>query len=132
MSISVCDRRFAVDSTAMARLAGNILRRESARMWSVDIVYCRDRDIMPLNRKFKGHRQSTDVLAFDLRDNESYLGEIYVNLQMARRQARENRVSYNEEVKRLTIHGILHLLGYRDNTLKNRAAMWARQESYLK
>ncbi len=115
----------------MARVAQSILRRESAQKWAIDIIYCRDRDILPLNREFKGHRRSTDVLSFDLRDKDSYLGEIYVNLQMARRQARENRVPYNEEVKRLTIHGILHLLGYRDDTLNNRAAMWARQESYL-
>jgi probable rRNA maturation factor len=72
-------------------------------------------------------------MAFNLSDNEmpDYLGEVYVNLQMARRQARENNVSYFEEVKRLTIHGVLHLLGYRDETKINRRKMWNQQESYL-
>jgi probable rRNA maturation factor len=133
MAISVTDKRFVINTRAMASLVKNVLKGEAAPARSLDITYCRDRDIKPLNRRFKGHRGSTDVLAFDLRgpEEDSYLGEVYVNLQMAKRQARENHVSYNEEVKRLTVHGILHLLGYRDDTPENRSRMWARQESYL-
>jgi probable rRNA maturation factor len=134
MTISVTDKRFAVNKRAMATLVNCVLKRESSSSSSLDVIYCRDCDIMPLNRRFKRRRGSTDVLAFDLRDPDqrSYLGEVYVNLQMARRQARENRVLYIEEVKRLTVHGILHLLGYRDDTPENRLWMWARQESYLR
>ncbi len=134
MTVSVTDKRFTLNKRAMASLIKSVLKREAAAERSLDIIYCRDRDITPLNRRFKGNRGSTDVLAFDLRgpDEDSYLGEIYVNLQMAKRQARENHISYNEEVKRLTVHGILHLLGYRDDTPENRLRMWARQESYLK
>ena len=47
-------------------LVKNILKRESASDWSLDIIYCRDSDIIPLNRRFKKHSGSTDVLAFDL------------------------------------------------------------------
>jgi probable rRNA maturation factor len=72
-------------------------------------------------------------LAFELSDADDslYLGEVYVNLQMARRQARAFDVPYPEEVKRLTIHGVLHLLGFDDDTAFSRSRMWARQEGYL-
>ena len=116
----------------MTALVKDILKREAASDWLIDIIYCRDSDIIPLNRRFKGHFRSTDVLAFDLREPGALSGEVYVNLQMARRQARENCVSYIEEVKRLTVHGVLHLLGYRDDAPKKRSLMWSRQESYLK
>ncbi|OGC93793.1 MAG: rRNA maturation RNase YbeY [candidate division Zixibacteria bacterium RBG_16_53_22] len=109
------------------------MRGERAGGNDIDIVYCRDREITALNREFKGRNETTDVLAFNLSDggSDNYLGEIYVNLQMARRQARLFRVSYSQEVKRLTIHGVLHLLGFRDDTKASRARMWACQENYL-
>jgi probable rRNA maturation factor len=134
MNISLTDQRYSIDKKAMISLIKEIVKRENARAISLEVVYCRDCDMIPLNRRFKGHRGSTDVLAFDLRDpgEKSCMGEVYVNLQMAKRQALENKVTYNEEVRRLTIHGVLHLLGYRDDTPKNRSRMWARQESYLK
>jgi probable rRNA maturation factor len=59
------------------------------------------------------------------------MGEVYVNLQQARRQAGDHSRPYIEEVKRLTVHGILHLLGYRDRRATDRRKMWARQEGYL-
>jgi probable rRNA maturation factor len=133
VTIILTDNRFALDKKNMTALVKKILLREKASQWSLDIIYCRDSEIIPLNLRFKGKSRSTDVLAFNLDDpgQKIHLGEIYVNLQMARRQARDNRVTYLEEVKRLTIHGVLHLLGYRDDTPENRARMWARQESYL-
>jgi probable rRNA maturation factor len=131
VSINLTDRRFSVNSKAINSLVKHILSNENRTGWSLDIIYCRDRDIMPLNLRFKSKKRSTDVLAFDLREPGRNTGEIYVNLEMARRQAAENHVSYNEEVKRLTIHGVLHLLGYRDDTPGTRTKMWGRQESYL-
>jgi probable rRNA maturation factor len=89
--------------------------------------------IADLNRRFKFKDGVTDVLAFNLDDQIDYavMGEIYIDLQQARRQAAENKVSFMEEVTRLTIHGVLHLLGYRDDTTGRRKKMWALQEKYL-
>lgn len=131
IGITQVDKRYKINIRHITALIGKVLRNESASDRIIDIIYCRDRDIIPLNLRFKGKNRSTDVLAFDLSEGK-YLGEIYVNLEIAHRQAIENKVSYIEEVNRLTIHGVLHLLGYRDNTPANKAKMWARQESYLK
>jgi probable rRNA maturation factor len=111
VSIILSDRRFKISGPSLSKLVKKVLRRESAFTRSINLVFCRDRDIIGLNREFKSKDNSTDVLAFDLSDsdNANFLGEIYINLQMARRQAVENRIPYNEEVKRLTIHGVLHL-----------------------
>jgi probable rRNA maturation factor len=131
ISVTQVDKRFNLDTRHIVSLVNRVLRDESAGDRILDIIYCRDKDIIPLNLRFKGKNRSTDVLAFDLSEGR-YLGEIYVNLEIARRQAKENRVPYKQEVDRLTIHGVLHLLGYRDNTSVNKTKMWSRQESYLK
>jgi len=75
-----------------------------------------------LNRQFRGVERMTDVLSFPqvekltrrsaLSTHEFVLGDIVINVQRAKRQAVENRLTFNEELKRLIIHGLLHLIGY--------------------
>ncbi len=135
MSVSVilADGRFSLDEKALAALAARVLKSESAPGKSINIIYCSDRYIEELNRRFKRKNRTTDVLAFDLTDSvePDFIGEVYVNLQQAKRQANDRRIQYTEEVNRLTIHGILHLLGFRDGRKANRLSMWTRQEGYL-
>jgi len=96
-----------------------------------------DRAIKLLNRTFRGVDKTTDVLSFPQQENYKLqykkgsqlksslrtpnsalrtphfiLGDIVINLQRAKRQAIEQGITLNEELKRLTIHGLLHLLGY--------------------
>jgi len=87
-----------------------------------------------LNYRFKGKKQPTDVLAFDLAERpiKNYIeGEIYVNLQAALRQAEAFKVDYFEEVARLCAHGFLHLSGYDDSKTFKKNKMWQIQERYL-
>jgi len=75
-----------------------------------------------LNRQYRGIDRTTDVLSFPQEDSFSsngsgawadiVLGDIVINLHKAERQAKENGLSLNEELKRLLVHGLLHLLGY--------------------
>ena len=75
-----------------------------------------------LNRQYRGIDKTTDVLSFPQEDNVSFrdlspeseivLGDIVVNLHKAQRQAKENGLTFHEELKRLLVHGLLHLLGY--------------------
>ncbi len=134
VSIQTTDGRLAVDRRGLSALIRKVLSGESASGSKVNIVYCSDSYMKELNARFKGKDATTDVLSFSLENSgePEFLGEVYINLRQARRQAADNKVSYEEEVKRLTIHGVLHLLGYLDNTESNRSDMWIRQESYLK
>ena len=86
-----------------------------------------------LNGRFLHHWYSTDVLSFPVEEigKRSVEGEIYVNLDQARRQAREYDVSIRNEVGRLVIHGILHLLGYDDKRKDERLKMTMRENVYL-
>jgi len=133
VSIMLSDGRFSLNDRSLAILANRILKAERAAGKTINIIYCSDEYIKKLNRRFKGENGSTDVLAFDMceRSEPNFIGEVYINLQQARRQARENHVPYGQEIRRLTIHGILHLLGYRDGDREERSKMWSRQESYL-
>jgi probable rRNA maturation factor len=131
--ILISDGRFNVDKRRLKSLVSMVLEGEASYDKSVNIVYCTDKLIEELNRRFLGKNRTTDVLAFELEEveNKGFLGEIYVNLQQAGRQAKDNNTGYKEEVGRLTVHGVLHLLGYDDLNKTARLRMWKRQESYL-
>ncbi len=95
---------------ALRRIARD--RRVGRR--EVNVVIVGDQDIRRLNRRFLKHDATTDVLAFS--GDGSLLGEIAVSADAARRQARERGVPYVHEVMLLAVHGLLHLVGFDDET----------------
>jgi len=112
----------------------NRLAKEHKAQGELFVVFNNDKQMSSLNYQFKKKNRPTDVLAFNLAENtaNNYIeGEIYVNLQIAKRQAAEYEATYLEEVIRLCLHGFLHLLGYDDLNTNAKKEMWIIQENYL-
>ncbi|MEO0073567.1 MAG: rRNA maturation RNase YbeY [candidate division WOR-3 bacterium] len=86
---------------------------------TINIVLVKDQYILALNRQFLRRNRPTDVLAFPLEEPPSpsrplrarLLGEVYINRDAARRQAKEYQVTLGSELRRLALHGLLHLAG---------------------
>jgi probable rRNA maturation factor len=95
---------------ALRRLVKSVLDAEGCGK-RVNIVLTDDETLEDLNKRFKKRKGPTDVLAFEFEEPD-FLGEVYVSLDRAREQALDYGVSEEEEVERLVLHGLLHLLGY--------------------
>ena len=97
-----------------------------------------DNYIKDLNRKYRGVEEATDVLAFPMQEGEfsglhpHLLGDVVISVERAREQAREFGHRFEEELSLLTIHGLLHLLGYDDFTVRGRKKMEVREKEILK
>ena len=81
------------------------------------IAFISDRKMRELNRDFRGKNLTTDVLSFPFETDEfdtddNFLGDIVISLEQAKRQAMENNLTLELEVKQLILHGVLHLLGH--------------------
>ena len=113
------------------RAIKSVLRGERRSRCAVSVVFTDHEYIRKLNREFLQHNFSTDVIAFPLGSKKKAEGEIYVNLDRARVQARSYQVTFSNEARRLLIHGVLHLLGYRDKTRKEQTKMKEREDYYL-
>jgi probable rRNA maturation factor len=107
------------------------LRGEGVRDAAIGIICLNDRQCRRLNRKHLGHDYATDVISFPLEKSPVLEGEVYVNLDRARQQARDFGVSPLHELARLAIHGTLHLTGCDDRTPSLAARMHAREDRYL-
>ena len=86
------------------------------------IVFVSDYSIKKLNRQFRGKNSATDVLSFPMHaesfeaENQSHLGEVVISAERAAAQAKENGLTFNNEVQQLILHGLLHLCGYDHET----------------
>jgi rRNA maturation RNase YbeY len=74
----------------------------------------------------------TDIITFDYSDSESFLsGEIYISIERVRENALKFKVDFEDELNRVMIHGVLHLLGYKDKKPSEKALMRKKEEACL-
>jgi probable rRNA maturation factor len=126
-----------VKTRSLKFLAEKILIAEDSDT-PVDLILVDDEFMLSLNRKFTGRNKTTDVLSFGMREGKSEsveypnLGDIYVSLDQAQRQSEEYGITFEEELRLLVTHGLLHLLGY-DHQNKNQTSVMRKKEKhYLK
>jgi probable rRNA maturation factor len=85
-----------------------------------------------MNSEFKGHHYNTDILTFDLSENECELtGDVYISLKQVKKNAKRYRVSLREELNRVLIHGFLHLSGFNDETKNEKKEIRRQEDKYL-
>jgi probable rRNA maturation factor len=124
-------RKLPCPRSQLLRIARLIYDSEAIDMENQTIVIlCSDYRIRKLNRRFRDVDRATDVLSFNYYEPD-LLGEIYISAHRARIQAKRYGVSYTEEVRRLYIHGMLHLLGYDHEMEADARRMRQKEEYYL-
>lgn len=133
MDVSIENQSGApVESPVLELLAKFVLTREAAGRDSEVSIAMVDKDAMrALNLKFRAVDTPTDVLAFDLGDGGEFSGEVVISPQVAAEQAVEAGISESEEVQRLLVHGLLHLLGYSHELDEDADNMFDKQEMLM-
>ena len=129
--------RISVARARVARVAERVLRAERVRHARLSIAFVTEREIARLNWGHLRHRGPTDVISFRFAAgarNEPVTGDVYIAPGVARRNAAAHRTGVREEILRLVIHGVLHVLGHEHPTDDSRmhSPMWQRQERLLR
>ena len=130
--VNVGGRFPGLPAPVVRRAVQTVLRGERRRA-VVSVTFLGPTSMRRLNRKHKKHDRPTDVLSFALAMPDGRLaGDIYVCRAVAAVQAKEAGVGLREELVRLVVHGVLHVLGH-DHPDRNRerSLMWRRQERYV-
>ncbi|MEX2465731.1 MAG: rRNA maturation RNase YbeY [Gemmatimonadota bacterium] len=123
-----------VDAGVLQRAVVRTVEAEQRDLVEVSLTLLDDAEIQELNHTYLGHDRPTDVIAFALGDLSDLVGDIYLGVEQARRQAAEHGVPLPEELARLAIHGTLHLLGHDhpEGEERYRSPMFERQERILR
>jgi len=102
---------------------------------NLEVIIVSDFTMRRLNKKYRHKDKTTDVLSFAWQEDKKVasdlLGQIYLSWAQIKRQARDYRVSAREELARMLVHGVLHLIGYDHIKAKDEEVMLIRQEKYV-
>lgn len=128
--------RLPLARARVGEIARRVLAAEGVREAMVSITFLGTRAMAALNRKHLGHRGTTDVISFGFSEsarNGPVIGDIYIAPDVARANARRHDAGVREELARLVVHGVLHVLGYdhADDDARVASPMWHRQERLL-
>ena len=116
-------RKIKINTEDFQTFAGRAIEIvPEARGKSATIAFVSDWKMRKLNKTFRGKNATTDVLSFPFEadefetESENNLGDVIISLEQAERQAKENGLNLNAEIKQLILHGVLHLCGYDHET----------------
>ena len=98
---------------------------------NINYIFCSDERELAVNREFLGHDYYTDVITFDYSTGTTLNGDIFISLDTVRSNAEMMGVSFDAELLRIIIHGVLHLTGQGDKTPETKAQMTAKEDKAL-
>ena len=98
---------------------------------NINYIFCSDERELEVNRQFLGHDYYTDIITFDYSTSGTLNGDIFISLETVRSNAEMVGVTFEQELRRILIHGVLHLTGQGDKTPETKAEMTAKEEKAL-
>lgn len=109
------------------------IRKEAFSYSFININICSDKYLLKLNVSALQHDYYTDIITFELNNkNEPIEGDLYISIDRVKENAKTESVHTDEELKRVIIHGVLHLCGYKDKTKKESLIIREKENYYLK
>ncbi len=104
------------------------------KLGQIDYIFCSDEHLLQMNKQYLNHHTLTDIITFDY-SNEltaEVAGEIYISINRVRENAEVFKCTFNDELLRVMIHGVLHLCGFKDKTKNQKQIMRAQEDEAIK
>ena len=101
------------------------------KVGEVAYIFCDDEKILEVNRQYLNHDYYTDIITFDYCEGDSLSGDLFISVDSVRENSIEYGTDFKDELNRVIIHGLLHLIGYDDHTVEETAVMRMKENYYL-
>lgn len=109
-----------------------VIVSEGKKLEEISYIFCNDDYLLDMNVQYLNHDTYTDVISFDYSIGNILQGDIYISTERVKENSQEYGVSFEEELRRVLIHGVLHLCGYKDKTEEEILKMRSKEEEKLK
>ena len=104
---------------------------EVRKIGDVNIIFCSDNYILDINIRYLQHDYFTDIITFDYCEDKILSGDLFISIDSVQENAKEYGSDFEEELHRVIVHGILHLIGYDDHTPEDQKIMRSKEDYYL-
>ena len=108
-----------------------VAESEIRRLGDVSVIFCSDPYILEVNLKYLQHDYFTDIITFDYCEGDTLSGDLFISIDSVRENAAFYKTEFEEELNRVIVHGVLHLIGYDDHTEADKKEMRSKENYYL-
>jgi len=123
---------FELDNeTAYAEWLSRVIVSENKKEGDINYIFCDDEYLHKINVEYLQHDTLTDIISFDYSVGNELHGDVFVSIERVEDNAKDFNVSFEEELKRVLVHGVLHYCGYKDKSEKDEALMRQKEEEKM-
>lgn len=108
-----------------------VAESEIRRIGDIAVIFCSDDYILQINQQYLSHDYYTDIITFDYSEGDKLSGDLFISIDTVKANAEEYGTDFNDELNRVIVHGVLHLIGYDDHNDKDIAVMRKKEDYYL-
>ncbi len=109
----------------------NVLKLENHQSGILSYIFCNDDYLYNINKQFLSHDYYTDIITFDYSEKNMVSGDMFISIERVKENSLLYNCSYNDEILRVMIHGLLHLLGYNDSNEIEKELMRKMEDEYV-
>jgi len=109
----------------------DVCEKEGCKLGELCVVYCSDEYILKANNEFLNHDYYTDIITFDYREGDVIHGDLLISIDRVKDNALELDIDWRKELNRVMVHGVLHIIGYKDKSEEEAKLMREKEDFYL-
>lgn len=120
------------EKTKIKQWIKTITEKEKHKLGDINYVFCTDDELLEINQKHLNHNTYTDIITFDYTESKTINSDIFISIDRITENAKKFEVTFEDELHRVMIHGVLHLCGYKDKTKADADLMRKKENQALK
>lgn len=109
-----------------------VISSENKSEGEINYIFCDDNYLIELNQQYLNHDTLTDIISFDYSEGKDLHGDIFISVERVRDNASDFNVPFEDELKRVIVHGVLHYCGYKDKSEDDEKVMRRKEEEKMK
>jgi probable rRNA maturation factor len=109
-----------------------VILSENKKEGDINYIFCDDEYLLNLNEQYLDHDTLTDIISFDYSVGNELHGDIFISVERVRENAQDFNVTFEEELKRVLVHGVLHYCGYKDKSEEDEQLMRSKEDEKIK
>lgn len=110
----------------------SVIKSEGKNLGEIAYIFCNDSYLLEINQQYLNHDDLTDIISFDYSEDDLICGDIFISIERVQDNALDLGVSFEEELKRVIIHGVLHYCGYKDKSENDALLMRTKEDEKIK
>ena len=116
---------------AIKKWLKSTLENEGFTLGEINYIFCSDNCILEINKDYLNHNYFTDIITFNYNEGKKVNADIFISIDTVKSNANSRKIDFDNELHRVMVHGILHLVGYNDKTSTQQIEMTSKEDYYL-